>query len=168
MFIEPVQAQLSRRADAGAVVGAGANFEEVVAAFMRCLSERRVTETMRRTMSALAVEIARGWRDEFSRSVSLKLNAFFLAPHCEALSAYLRDGLLELDMDEIRLTIPEPSERPAERAELLKAESPSSPLTRRSSAASRRSSAPSRGESGDSLWYMCVRGFKNKLMTPGV
>ena len=26
-------------------------------------------------------------------------------------------------MDEIRLTIPEPSERPAERAELLKAES---------------------------------------------
>ena len=118
-----MQAQLSRRADAGAVVGAGANFEEVVAAFMRCLSERRVTETMRRTMSALAVEIARGWRDEFSRSVSLKLHAFFLAPHCEALSAYLRDGLLELDMDEIRLTIPEPSERPAERAELLKVES---------------------------------------------
>ena len=101
----------------------GANFEEVVAAFMRCLSERRVTETMRRTMSALAVEIARGWRDEFSRSVSLKLNAFFLAAHCEALSAYLRDGLLELDVDEIRLTIPEPSERPAERAELLKVES---------------------------------------------
>ena len=72
---------------------------------------------------SLAVEIARGWRDEFSRSVSLKLNAFFLAPHCEALSAYLRDGLLELDVDEIRLTIPEPSERPAERAELLKVES---------------------------------------------
>ena len=64
--------------------------DELVASFTETLVTRRVTEPIRLLMSELVTEVIRAWREEFCRTISLKLNAGFLLPFCEALPNYMR------------------------------------------------------------------------------
>ena len=66
-------------------------------------------------------------------------------------------------MDEIRLTIPEPSERPAERAELLKVESAALAADKEKLRRLAPLLRPSRSEWRLSMEYVRAR-FKIKLM----
>ena len=67
-----------------------ASYEEMVAGFTETLMTRRVTEPMRQLMNELVVEVIRAWREEFCRTISVKLNSGFLLPFCEALPNYMR------------------------------------------------------------------------------
>lgn len=58
--------------------------------FTETLMTRRVTEPMRLLMNDLVKEIIRAWREEFCRTISVKLNACFLLPFCDALPNQMR------------------------------------------------------------------------------
>jgi hypothetical protein len=49
-----------------------------------------VSEPMRALMNDLVREVIRAWRQEFCRSISIKLNAGYLLPFCDALPSYMR------------------------------------------------------------------------------
>ena len=81
------------RADDGGVAPEDAaigSYDELVSRFTETLMTRRVSEPIRLLMSELVAEVIRAWREEFCRAISVKLNAGFLLPFCEALPNYMR------------------------------------------------------------------------------
>ena len=73
----------------GKYLGIG-SYDELVSGFTETLMTRRVSEPIRQLMSELVHEVIRAWREEFCRAISVKFNAGFLLPFCEALPNYMR------------------------------------------------------------------------------
>ena len=76
--------------EASAALGGYASYDELVEGFTETLMTRRVGEPMRQLLNDLVVEIIRAWREEFCRTISVKLNACFLLPFCDALPNQMR------------------------------------------------------------------------------
>ena len=81
-----------RGGDSGGGMGGGGvgSLDEMVAGFTETLLTRRVTDPIRVLMNELVSEVIRAWREEFCRTISLKLHAGFLLPLCETLPTYMR------------------------------------------------------------------------------
>ena len=82
------------RAAAGAQA-AYASYDELLRDFTETLMTRRVTEPMINLINELVREIIRAWREEFCRTIAIKLNACFLLPFCDELPNYLRKQVRE-------------------------------------------------------------------------
>ncbi|KOO29095.1 hypothetical protein Ctob_012675 [Chrysochromulina tobinii] len=63
--------------------------------FTETLMTRRVTEPMIALINELVREIIRAWREEFCRTIAIKLNACFLLPFCDELPNHLRKQVRE-------------------------------------------------------------------------
>ena len=81
-----------RGGDGGEGMGGGGvgSLDEMVAGITETLLTRRVTNPIRVLMTELVSEVIRAWREEFCRTISLKLHAGFLLPLCETLPNYMR------------------------------------------------------------------------------
>ena len=66
------------------------SYEELVNSFTETLMTRRVNEPIRQLMSELVAEVIRAWREEFCRTIAIKLNSGFLLPMCDNLPNYMR------------------------------------------------------------------------------
>ena len=80
-------AEAEEAAQAEEMIG---SYEEMVEGFTETLMTRRVTEPMRELINELVREVIRAWREEFCRTISIKLNSGFLLPFCETLPNYMR------------------------------------------------------------------------------
>ena len=83
-----------QRAAAG-TPAAYASYDELLRDFTETLMTRRVTEPMIALINELVREIIRAWREEFCRTIAIKLNACFLLPFCDELPNHLRKQVRE-------------------------------------------------------------------------
>ena len=67
-----------------------ASYDELAAGFAETLMTRRVTEPMRALINDLVQQIIRVWREEYCRTISVKVNACFLLPFCDTLPNFMR------------------------------------------------------------------------------